>query len=388
MPHRFDALQALDDETWAGITELRVSESEAIRRHAKQRGRRHQIAPDGKLVILAADHPGRMVVDLHPGDGRLANRRDYLARILRVLEAGDVDGVMGTPDVIEELMAVDLMRARSRQPSLLDEKVIIGCMNRGGLSQTAFEMDDRFTAYTVEGLVQMNLDGAKMMFRLDPAESASLDTLHGCARAVNECLEQQLDVFIETFMVERSEEGYHAIREPRALMKAVSVASALGTSSFLSAGDQLVSHLAQAPVLRGLRAGRGRDNLPDPDAGGCGTRGPVGGAGRVLRRDEGCSECAGLPGGQERALSRDDPSRADGASGEPGRWNERREAPEGAQQGRGSTACLQSRCARRCGTVPRADCCPAAGFTLRAQRIPGLTRPARRRPASPVPSRH
>ncbi len=232
MPHRFDALQALDDETWAGITELRVSESEAIRRHAKQRGRRHQIAPDGKLVILAADHPGRMVVDLHPGDGRLANRRDYLARILRVLEAGDVDGVMGTPDVIEELMAVDLMRARSRQPSLLDEKVIIGCMNRGGLSQTAFEMDDRFTAYTVEGLVQMNLDGAKMMFRLDPAESASLDTLHGCARAVNECLEQQLDVFIETFMVERSEEGYHAIREPRALMKAVSVASALGTSSF------------------------------------------------------------------------------------------------------------------------------------------------------------
>ena len=231
MAHRFNASQVLDDEKWAGITELRLSEPQAIRRHARQRGRRHSIAPDGKLVILAADHPARMVVDVHPGDGRLADRRDYLARVFRVLEAGEVDGVMGTPDVVEELMAVDLMRARSRQPSLLDEKVIIGCMNRGGLAQTAFEMDDRFTAYTVEGLVQMNLDGAKMMFRLDPTESASLETLHACARAVNDCLAQEIDVFIETFMVERTEEGYHAMREPRALMKAVSVASALGTSS-------------------------------------------------------------------------------------------------------------------------------------------------------------
>ena len=70
-----------------------------------------------------------------------------------------------------------------------------------------------------------------MMFRLDPAESASLETLDACARAVNDCLAQEIDVFIETFMVERTEEGYHAMREPRALMKAVSVASALGTSS-------------------------------------------------------------------------------------------------------------------------------------------------------------
>ena len=231
MPHRFDPLQSLGDETWLALTDLRVHEARAIRRHARQRGRRHETAPDGKLVILAADHPARMVVDVQAQDGRMADRRDYLSRILRVLDCGRVDGVMGTPDVLEDLMAVDLLRARSRQPSLLDEKVLIGCMNRGGLAHTAFEMDDRFTAFTVEGLVSMNLDGAKMMVRLDPAEPASLNTLAACAEIINRCLDSDLDVFLETFMVERTEQGYRSLREPRALMKAVSVASALGTSS-------------------------------------------------------------------------------------------------------------------------------------------------------------
>lgn len=265
MRSTFDAAQVLDDETWAAITELRVDEPQAIRRHARQRGCRDRIAPDGRLVILAADHPARMVVDVRSGDGRIGKRRDYLARILRVLERGSVDGVMGTPDVIEELMAVSLLRTRERRPSLLDEKVLIGSMNRGGLAHTAFEMDDRFTAYTPEGLVQMNLDGGKMMLRLDPSDPASGATIEACAQAINHCLERDLEAFVETFMVERTERGYQTIREPRALMKAVSVASALGTSSLRTwlklpycDGYQQVAAATTCPIL--MLGGAARDD--------------------------------------------------------------------------------------------------------------------------------
>ncbi len=265
MSSKFDLSQVLSVETWVGITELRVSEPQAIRRHARQRGRRDRIARDGKLVILAADHPARMVVDVQPGDGRMANRRGYLARILSVLEEGNVDGVMAPPDVIEELMAADLLRSRARQPSLLDEKVLLGCMNRGGLAQTVFEMDDRFTAYTVEGLAQMNLDGAKMMFRLDPSDPGSLETSRACAHAIDQCHERDLDVFLETFMVERTERGYVAIREPRALTKAVSVASALGTSSLRTwlklpycEDYELVAGATTCPIL--MLGGAARDD--------------------------------------------------------------------------------------------------------------------------------
>ena len=48
-----------------------------------------------------------------------------------------VNGVLGTPDILEDLLLL----------GALDGKVVIGSMNRGGLAGTAFEIDDRFTAY-------------------------------------------------------------------------------------------------------------------------------------------------------------------------------------------------------------------------------------------------
>ncbi len=177
----FDPRQIIDDDAWAALVELRVGDPEAIRRHARQRPRRKTPAPDGRLVILAADHPARMVVDVQGEDGRMGDRRDYLARILRVLQRGHVDGVMGTPDIIEELTGLDLLATRRGAESVLDQRVLVGCMNRGGLRGAAFEMDDRFTAYDAAALAAMNLDGGKMMVRLDLADPTSLSTLEACA---------------------------------------------------------------------------------------------------------------------------------------------------------------------------------------------------------------
>ncbi|MFW6156603.1 MAG: Cgl0159 family (beta/alpha)8-fold protein, partial [Armatimonadota bacterium] len=105
----FDATQMIDDDVWATLCEMRASDPNAILAHAHHRKQRRELTHDGKLVILAADHPARMVVDVSDEDGQIGDRRDYLARIMRVLQGSNVDGVMGTPDIIEDLMGLDAL---------------------------------------------------------------------------------------------------------------------------------------------------------------------------------------------------------------------------------------------------------------------------------------
>ena len=64
----------------------------------------------------------------------MADRRDYLARILRVLSSARVDGVMATMDILEDLLSIDgFLRAAGAAP-LLDSKLLIASLNRGGLA--------------------------------------------------------------------------------------------------------------------------------------------------------------------------------------------------------------------------------------------------------------
>ena len=71
----------------------------------------------------------------------MARRRDLLGRLLVALAQPGVDGVLATPDVIEDLLMLDA----------LDGRIAIGSMNRGGLPGAAWELDDRFTAYDADG---------------------------------------------------------------------------------------------------------------------------------------------------------------------------------------------------------------------------------------------
>lgn len=261
----FDAMQLIDDDVWATLCEMRASDPKAILAHAHHRKRRRELTHDGKLVILAADHPARMVVDTGGEDGLIGNRRDYLARIFQVLQNGNVDGVMGTADILEDLFGLDALMIDGGAESVLDHRVLVGCMNRGGLSGAAFEMDDRFTAYDASGLQAMNLDGGKMMVRLDLADPASLDTLLGCAQAVDGCIDNGLTAFLEAFIVERTDNGYTTDRTPRGLMQAVSVASGLGDSSLHTwlklpycEGYETVAGATTLPIL--MLGGAARDD--------------------------------------------------------------------------------------------------------------------------------
>jgi hypothetical protein len=186
----------------------------------------------------------------------MGNRRGLLARILRVLTAEEFDGVMATPDIMEELFIVNRLDRELGGPGFLDHKVLIGCMNRGGLSGAAFELDDRMTAYTPERIAAMRLDGAKVMFRLEPGERASLDTMMYCVEAINACAARGIPVFLEALMVERADSKYRMLKDAEALIRVVNVAAGLGSASALTwlkipycEGFERVAEATTCPIL-------------------------------------------------------------------------------------------------------------------------------------------
>jgi DhnA family fructose-bisphosphate aldolase class Ia len=213
------------------ITEIRLNRAGELRAFAQARARRETLTTDGKLVILAADHPARMVTGALDNPVGLADRRQYLGRILRVLTGDGADGLMGTPDIIEEVLAADMLHVESGQPSFLDNKLLVGCMNRGGLAGTAFDMLDSYTAYDAAGLAAMNLDAAKLMFRLEPEERDCAQTILWSAQAINDCLDHNLPAFVEPLMVKKQGTRYVVQRDAESQMRICGVASALGRSS-------------------------------------------------------------------------------------------------------------------------------------------------------------
>jgi DhnA family fructose-bisphosphate aldolase class Ia len=231
MPTGFEARSYLPSDLYEAITDIRVRQPGFADSEADRRARRRVAVPDGKLVILAADHPGRASLKIQSDPLAMADRHELLARIVRVLSHPGVDGFMSTSDVVEDLLILGgLVRERGGQ-SPLDERLLIGCMNRGGLPGTVWEMDDSFSAFTTRRMVILGMDGGKFMLRIDPTDPGSHATLQGCVRAVSELAEANLLAFLEPLPVVRENGAYKVVRTVRALTEAVSVASAMGASS-------------------------------------------------------------------------------------------------------------------------------------------------------------
>ena len=102
------------------IRALRVEDPGAIERAAAARSRS---ALTGRMVLIAADHPARGALAARGRPQAMANRQDLLERLVTALERPGVDGVLGTPDIVEDLLLV----------GALEDKIVIGSMNRGGL---------------------------------------------------------------------------------------------------------------------------------------------------------------------------------------------------------------------------------------------------------------
>ncbi len=230
--YEFDVEEFFPRYIFDMITDVRVNARDIVREEARARKRREHIAgKDGRLTILAADHPARRITKSGDDPLIMGDRLSYLGRLLRVITNPEFDGIMGTPDIIEDLFIVSHLVRKGGGPGFLDGKVILGCMNRGGLSGVAFEMDDKFTAFTVESIKELRLDGSKIMFRLDIHSPESGKTIMYCANAVNECNKAGITTFLEPLPVEATDTGYKTLKNAEDLVKIVGIASALGGTS-------------------------------------------------------------------------------------------------------------------------------------------------------------
>lgn len=229
--YKFDLAKFFPMSIFDRVTDLRVERPGAILDEAKARRRRDTLTLDGKLVILAADHPGRNVTNFGDDPIAMADRQQYLGRVLRVVSNPGVDGVMATTDVIEELFAVQRLVKDAGGPSFLDGKVILGSMNRSGLAGASWEMDDAFTCWTAESIAEYNLDGAKIMFRLEMSEPVCNNTLIACAEAITAMNSYDLPTFVEPLPVVHEDGKYKVKKNPADLMKMMGVASSLGDAS-------------------------------------------------------------------------------------------------------------------------------------------------------------
>jgi DhnA family fructose-bisphosphate aldolase class Ia len=211
----------LGREQLAALTEARVRTPYRIAELWQERRRRPLVGADGRLLIVAADHPARGALGVRGDHGAMASRSDLLGRLAEALARPGVDGVLGTPDILEDLLLL----------GLLDDKVAIGSMNRGGLQGAVFELDDRFTAYRAKDLAENGLDGGKMLTRIALGDNGTLSTLQASAQAVTELAEHGLMAMVEPFVSVRESGRVVNQLDPDSTILSMHVAAGLGATS-------------------------------------------------------------------------------------------------------------------------------------------------------------
>lgn len=256
MTARFEPGTFLPARTAEQVTDLRVERPDLILAEAAGRRRRQQLTRDGRLVILACDHPGRHVVRVGDDPLAMGDRSAYLERIVRVIIRPEIDGVMATPDIIDDLLLINYLVKEAGGPSFMDEKVLIGCINRGGLAGADWELDDFLTGYSPDRIAAMGLDGAKMMFRLNLHERDAARAIEYCARWITELNRLSLPSFLEALPVQRVGNNWRMMTTAEDLIPIVGVASALGDTSAnlwlklpYGSGFEKVARATTLPIL-------------------------------------------------------------------------------------------------------------------------------------------
>ena len=212
----------IDDQRWRKLLADRAERPELVLAKAEARRRRPLLGRDGRLMLVAADHVARNIYRVGSDLLAMADRRRLLENVVVALRRPGVDGLLATPDVVEELLLLDE----------LAEKVVIGSMNRGGLTGSVWSLDDRFTAYDAATIERMGLDGGKVLLRVDLSDPGTNLTLEACAHAVSDLASRKLMAMVEGLPAHRDEDGHVRVSEdPAELIHVVGVCAALGVTS-------------------------------------------------------------------------------------------------------------------------------------------------------------
>jgi DhnA family fructose-bisphosphate aldolase class Ia len=209
------------DAAFDMLTELRARRPDAIAEAAARRQRRPFLDASGRLLLIAADHPARAALGVRGRPLAMADRRELISRLVAALRRPGVDGVLGTADILEDLLLL----------GALEGKVVVGSMNRGGLAGASFELDDRFTGCDADTIAAMGFDAGKMLCRICLDDPATALTLEACGRAVTQLAGRRLIAMIEPFLTERGAGSFRNQLTAEAVITAASVAAGLGATS-------------------------------------------------------------------------------------------------------------------------------------------------------------
>ena len=223
-PNLTDTRRLLDDADFDRLRHARAHAPETIATAIQARARRPLLGGDGRLFIVAADHPARGALGVRKDPMAMASRYDLLQRLVLALSRPGVDGVLGTPDILEDLGIL----------GALEGKIAVGSMNRGGLRGATFEMDDRFTGYDIEAVVSSNLDMAKLLLRLNLEDANTARTLETTAMAVSAAARSHLPIMLEPFVSRWKDGRIVNDLSTDAVITSVAIASGLGASSAYS----------------------------------------------------------------------------------------------------------------------------------------------------------
>lgn len=225
----FDGSTILDDAAYASLLDRRVDDPSSLRSALRDRVRATSLVPpDGRLFLIAADHPARGANAIGGDPLGMADRRSLLARLLVTLADPGCDGIMASADILEELACLKLPNGQAA----LDGKVVIGTMNRGGLAGASWEIDDRHTAYSAQAIVDAQLDGGKMLLRIHDNDPGTAPTVELCARYVSELADRGVMAMVEPLPYATDASGRHyLVDDTERLIRCVGVGNGLGHTS-------------------------------------------------------------------------------------------------------------------------------------------------------------
>ena len=239
------------------LNEIRSRDPGRIKRLLAARRKRELLGPDGKLMIIACDHPARGALSAAGKPTAMASRTDLLNRLVTALTRPGVDGLLATADIAEDLLML----------GVLEEKLVFASVNRGGLQGAVFEMDDRNTGYDVRGTIDAGYEGAKMLLRIDLEDPGTVATLERCGHAVSELNRAELIAMVEPFMSGRFGGKIVNDLSADAVIKSVHIAQGLGASSAYTWMKLPVVHemerVMDATTLPTLLLGGDPDSAPD-----------------------------------------------------------------------------------------------------------------------------
>lgn len=218
----YSASQHLDDDRWRSLIATRA-ERPTLALETLRNRRRRPLLRDGRLFIVAADHTARGALGVPGEPFAMADRRRLLDALLTALANPEVDGVLASADIAEDLAVLDV----------LDDRLVFGTMNRGGIIGAQWELDDRMTAYSGATLAANGLDGGKVLLRIADDDHGTAPTLEACARAVDECAAHGLPIMVEPLPYHHDPVTGAAklLADEDALLRAVAIGSGLGSTS-------------------------------------------------------------------------------------------------------------------------------------------------------------